>query len=91
MLKRRNITKNILPTNEFGRLMLNNYIRPSINITTKYLKKSSPTKYELIKLFFRRQIKELNTFLLEGYVSDIFNPRLFSNKARYVIYLLQKD
>jgi len=66
-------------------------LKPGVNILTRYMKKRSPIQFSILRLIFQKQIKEIEAYFRIGPVPEMFNPELFKKKARYVIYLLQKE
>lgn len=89
--KRKDITRRVLPTSQLGGELLENNLKPGVNIIERYMKRRSPLQYALLKGIFRKQIRELESYFRIGPIPEMFNPELFQAKARYVIYVLQKN
>ncbi len=86
-LETRDITSHVLPTIQIvnnARLL---HLEPSFDLAKRYLHASMPLKLKLLKLLFRKQIKELSE--LASYYARRTNPVLFAAQVEYLIVLLQ--
>ena len=86
-LETRDITRHVLPTIQIvnnARLL---HLEPSFDLVQRYLQASMPLKLKLLKLLFRKQIKELSE--LASYYARRTNPELFAAQLEYLIVLLQ--
>ena len=81
------ITKNVLPTFEFGHHLLNRYAIPINRLVMELAEKPSGWKSKVRSFLLRPVLSRINDYLWEGYLSDFCDPQLFRDKAKYVIYL----
>jgi cyclopropane fatty-acyl-phospholipid synthase-like methyltransferase len=88
IIQREDITENILPTLAFGEKIYREYLTPIEEIIDGYFKQSSPIRVKIIELLFAKDIRRL--FSVREYLFERLNSKLFYEKARYIIYLLQK-
>ena len=88
--KREDITRKVLPTLQLGSMVLDTYARPMSRFVTEYLRRSSDWRVKFFSLLFRKHISKINSQISNKYIAHMFNPVLFFEKARYVIYLLKK-
>ncbi len=91
VIERKDITSHVIPTSRLGGKLLEQNLKPGVNILTRYMKKRSPFQYSILKLIFSKQIKELESYFRIGPIPEMFNPKLFERKGRYIIYVLKKD
>jgi len=82
LLKSIDITDKVLPTAALGELVLKRYISPTLGMLKYYAKNTSPLKFKLIQLVFRKQWKQL-TLLLEDW-QERADPVLYKNKVKYM-------
>lgn len=87
VIKREDITQNVLPTLVLGENMYREYLAPIEEIVDGYFEKSSRIKAKIIEFLFARDVKRL--FSLRDYLFERLNSKLFNEKARYLVYLLQ--
>ncbi|MBA2435070.1 MAG: hypothetical protein H0V54_08335 [Chthoniobacterales bacterium] len=87
MLEIRDITRHVLPTIQIVNNTRLLHLEPSFDLAQRYLKASMPLKLKLLKLLFRKQIKELAE--LASYYARRTDPALFAAQAEYLIVLLQ--
>ena len=79
----RDITENCVPTLELAFAILTERLPPMLSVAEHFLRHSSPAKLALIKFFFRRQLKQLES--LQSRYERILDPTLFRQCSRYVI------
>ena len=82
LLKSIDITDKVLPTAELGEIVLKRYITPTLGMLKYYTQNTSPLKFKLIQLVFRKQWKQL-TLLLEDW-QERADPALYKNKVKYM-------
>jgi len=87
VLKREDITQSVLPTLVFAEKMYKEYLAPIEEIIDGYFKKSSRIRAKIIEFLFARDTKRL--FSVRDYLFERLNSKLFNEKAKYLIYLLQ--
>lgn len=86
-LEIRDITRHVLPTIQIVNNTRLLHLEPSFDLAQRYLHASMPLKLKLLKLLFRKQIKELGE--LASYYARRTNPVLFASQVEYLIVLLQ--
>ena len=86
-LETRDITRHVLPTIQIVNRTRLLHLEPSLDLAQRYLRASMPLKLKLLKLLFRKQIKELAE--LASYYAKRTNPALFAAQVEYLIVLLQ--
>lgn len=86
-LETRDITKHVLPTIQIVNRTRLLHLEPALDLAQRYLRDSMPLKLKLLKLFFRKQIKELAESAT--YYAKRTNPALFAAQVEYLIVLLQ--
>jgi len=82
LMKSIDITEKVLPTAQLGELVLNRYISPTLGMLKYYVKNTSPLKFKLIQLVFRKQWQQL-TLLLEDW-QERADPALYKDKVKYM-------
>ena len=87
LIQREDITENVLPTLVFGEKIYKEYLVPIEEIIDGYFKKSSRIRAKIIEFIFAKDVKRL--FSVRDYLFERLNSRLFNEKARYLICLLQ--
>lgn len=87
LVKARDITDNVLPTLETADRALREYLDPVLDVIGRYLEGSAPLKLRLLKLFFRKQVKELSGY--REYYLERVNPELFKRHVKYMLMLFR--
>lgn len=87
LIQREDITQDVLPTLIFGEKIYQEYLTPIEEIIDGYFKESSPIRAKIIEFLFGKDVKRL--FSVRDYLFERLNSKLFNEKARYLICLLQ--
>jgi MPBQ/MSBQ methyltransferase len=75
------ITDHVLPTLELTQKSYRDYVIPVFGLLGKYLEKSAPLRWRVLKLLCHRQFRELKT--LHRYYQERMDPNLFKQHATY--------
>ncbi len=87
LIKRIDITKEVMPTMEFVQLGLDEYAVPSIEMMKHFVKSTSPIKSAIMSLLFRKQIREFERIF--EYYKERTHPKIFKDNVEYVRLLFQ--
>jgi len=90
VVERRDITDNVLPTATIIRDTYQRYVPPTWNILDKITQRASLPARLVFSLLLGKQLAEIRTYLLEGFVAQVADPELFRARARYVVVLLKR-
>lgn len=82
LLKKFNITKNVLPTIEYADHMYKEYIVPSINILKRFMKNGTQFKIKLLKMFFAKEFWHIKKS--QEYYEERFDPEQFLEHVKYL-------
>jgi len=86
LVKSIDITKEVLPTLQIAYNAYQEYFLPVLNIFPHFIKKFSPLKYKLVKLFFYKQWKDLDR--IRNYYEERIDPSFFERELSYKRFLL---
>ena len=90
VISKDDITDKVLPSSVFGRDILHQHVVPFLEVILKYLTKTEGIKNKFLSFFIEPNFQKLLKYLKKGYISHVFDPNLFKENARYVIYLMKK-
>jgi len=87
LVKRVDITEQVIPTLQLARQAMDKHIPPISEMFDSYLKSRSPLKYSILKLVFRKQIKDYEKAV--AYYKKRTDVPLFKKNVNYLRLLFQ--
>jgi MPBQ/MSBQ methyltransferase len=87
IVRRADITECVLPTLALAHDAYENYCVPFMQLVEHYVNSSAPYKAKLLRLFFRKQVRELRD--LQTFYEQRLDPKLFKDRGRYIRLLFQ--
>lgn len=87
-IERIDITANVTPTLDYCARMVDEFIENPYRLIERYAQGNLKVKLWMLKLFFRKQIKQL--LEMKAYYDKRFDVELFSDRISYARLLFQK-
>ena len=81
LVKGIDITASVLPTLEMTQKGYRDYVVPGLGLAGRYLERSAPLQWRILKLLCRRRFRELEN--LHRYYEERMDPGLFRQNATY--------
>jgi 2-polyprenyl-3-methyl-5-hydroxy-6-metoxy-1,4-benzoquinol methylase len=89
LLKKQDITANVLPTMNYTHSCLVEYVNPSIKTAKHFLLSNSTVKSKLMTWVFSRQLKKFNKIM--NYYLQRTNPEFFTANVKYLRLLFKVE